>query len=69
MNLPENEAVTSSICFHCQQFVEKMLKAFLTLKKVDFGKTHNIEYLLKLCTQKDGDFEKITLPDLTIICC
>ncbi|WEU40192.1 MAG: HEPN domain-containing protein [Candidatus Odinarchaeum yellowstonii] len=42
MNLPENEAVTSSICFHCQQFVEKMLKAFLTLKRIDFGKTHNI---------------------------
>ena len=32
MNLPKSETVTSSVCFHSQQFVEKMLKAFLTSK-------------------------------------
>ncbi len=66
MNLPESETVTSSVCFHSQQFVEKMLKAFLTSRGTDFGKTHNIEYLLKLCSETDKNFEKVDLPDLTI---
>lgn len=37
------------VCFHCQQAVEKFLKAFLVLHKVDFPKTHNIDFLLDLC--------------------
>ena len=35
-------------CFHCQQAAEKYLKAFLTLKQIEFPKTHIIEELLDL---------------------
>lgn len=36
-------------CFHCQQSIEKTLKAFLIWKREYFEKTHNISYLLMLC--------------------
>jgi HEPN domain-containing protein len=32
ISFPENEIPTSAVCFHCQQFVEKVLKAYLSLK-------------------------------------
>jgi HEPN domain-containing protein len=35
-----------TICFHAQQCAEKYLKAFLTLKRIDFPKTHDIGELL-----------------------
>lgn len=38
---PDIEMVTDAICFHCQQSVEKLLKAYLASKNIDFGKTHN----------------------------
>ena len=65
MRLPDGEVVTSAVCFHCQQFVEKMLKAFLASKGVDFPRTHNLELLLKLCGEKDPDFKDLTVGDLT----
>ena len=44
--LTEYEIIaTSSVCFHCQQAVEKFLKAFLIANGVEVKKTHNIEYL------------------------
>jgi len=63
--LPEDEIVTSSVCFHSQQFVEKILKAYLVSKGVDFGKTHNLEFLLKLCSTKDKDFEMLEVGNLS----
>ncbi|HCJ67591.1 MAG TPA: DNA-binding protein [Elusimicrobia bacterium] len=63
--LSDEEIVTSTVCFHCQQFVEKMLKAYLTLKKIDFGKTHDLEVLLKLCIKEDKDFQNLDIGDLT----
>ena len=39
---------TDTLCFHCQQAVEKYFKGFLTLNNIDFIKTHDLEYLLKL---------------------
>jgi len=63
--LSEEEIVTSSVCFHCQQFVEKMLKAFLTSKGVDFGRTHNLEFLIKLCSDIDTEFKELDVGNLT----
>jgi len=63
--LTEEEIVTSSVCFHSQQFVEKILKAYLVSKDVDFGKTHDIEYLLKLCSDVDKDFKNLKTGNLT----
>jgi len=39
-----NEAV----CFHCQQYVEKLLKALLTLKGIEAPKTHDLRRLIQL---------------------
>jgi HEPN domain-containing protein len=41
------EPTIESICFHCQQVVEKYIKAFLILANKDFKKTHEIDYLNK----------------------
>jgi|DewCreStandDraft_4_1066084.scaffolds.fasta_scaffold21590_2 HEPN domain-containing protein len=62
---PEKEIITSTVCFHSQQFVEKVLKAYLTYKKVDFKKTHNIDLLLKFCIEKDNEFKELYVGDLT----
>lgn len=49
----------SSVCFHCQQAVEKFLKAFLFASGVDVKRTHNIEFLLSECSDIDTDFTNI----------
>ena len=41
-----NEAV----CFHCQQYVEKLLKALLTLKGIEAPKTHDLRRLIQLAS-------------------
>jgi len=46
-----------AICFHCQQFAEKYIKAFLYKNSVDFPKTHNLIELLELCLLLDASFE------------
>ena len=65
IGFPDEEVITDTLCFHCQQFVEKMLKAFLASKGVDFPRTHNLELLLKLCGEKDPNFKDLTVGDLT----
>jgi HEPN domain-containing protein len=57
LSYPPEEIITDTLCFHCEQFVEKILKAFLISKNVDFKRTHNLEYLVKLCTEQDAEFE------------
>ena len=49
------------ICFHCQQCVEKSLKAFLVYNETDFPKTHDLIFLLNLCLKSDGDFKNFDL--------
>jgi HEPN domain-containing protein len=48
------------------QSVEKGLKAYLTYKKIDFEKTHNLKDLLCYCKELDNEFiEQIeTISDL-----
>ena len=47
-----------SICFHSQQAAEKFLKAVLQERGIRFGKTHDLEGLLRLCTTS---FPQLTL--------
>lgn len=55
--LTESEIIaTSSVCFHCQQAVEKFLKAYLIANGTEIKKTHNIEFLLSECADFDTDF-------------
>ena len=43
---------TDTLCFHCQQAVEKYLKAFLTFKKIEFKKIHDLTVLSKLAIKE-----------------
>lgn len=45
-----------SVCFHCQQAVEKYLKAFLLKTRGSFKHTHKLEDLNSECAQVDGTF-------------
>jgi HEPN domain-containing protein len=48
---------TDAICFHCQQAIEKYLKAFLTYHEVRVKKTHDLGMLLEMCLEIDKEFE------------
>lgn len=54
----------SAVCFHCQQVVEKYLKAYLIAQGIEIKKTHNIEFLLAECEEFDPDFSAIDPKDL-----
>jgi len=54
----EPEQYTSAICFHCQQAVEKFLKAVLIKNDIDFPKTHDLDYLLDECRKIDSKLYK-----------
>ena len=45
-----------TVTFHCQQAVEKYLKAYLIFLSIPFKFTHDLVYLLDLITQIDSDF-------------
>ena len=49
------DAVTESICFHCQQAAEKFLKAYLVFLGITFTKTHEIGELITKCEDKDKE--------------
>lgn len=63
--LKEENHVTDGICFHCQQAAEKYLKAYLVSSGIDFGKTHNLEFILIKCVTIDRDFEQLDVGNLT----
>ena len=52
-------------CYHSQQAIEKLLKAYLTSINVRTGKTHDIAFLLNLCVEKDRDFESLPIEELS----
>jgi len=67
-SLAENniELYTSTICFHCQQAVEKYLKGFLVYNNTDFPKTHDLDFLLSKCISIDNkSFTNIGLKNLS----
>jgi HEPN domain-containing protein len=39
-----------SVCFHCQQYVEKLLKAILTLHQIEAPRTHDLRRLIQLAS-------------------
>jgi HEPN domain-containing protein len=45
--------------FHCQQAVEKSLKAFLTLHNKPFRKTHSLEEIGETCLAIDSTLREI----------
>ncbi len=53
-------------CFHCQQAVEKFLKAFLLFQEQELKKIHNLNVLLKDCLAFDIDFKLIDIKNLNL---
>ncbi len=45
--------------FHCQQAVEKTLKAYLVSRTIDFEKVHDLGRLLDHCSGTDDRFETL----------
>jgi len=51
--------ILDNACFHCQQAIEKCLKAFLVYHGRDIERTHNIIFLLSECANFDSVFASI----------
>lgn len=66
LDSPQMEYTTSIICFHSQQMVEKLIKAFLTYHNIQFPRTHLLETLRQLCLELDEEFQKLNFKNLSI---
>jgi HEPN domain-containing protein len=55
-----NRKHNTIICYHCQQAVEKYLKAFLCCNDVIPPKIHVFEALCALCSEFDSSFNDIS---------
>lgn len=51
--------ILDNACFHCQQAIEKCLKAYLIYNEFDIQKTHDIIALLAQCSNFDTEFSTI----------
>ena len=52
----DNPYVLPNVCFHCQQSVEKIFKAYIIAKEGSFLKKHNLDELLGQCRRHSSDF-------------
>ena len=59
-----NPLILDTACFHCQQAVEKYLKAFLVYNGAEIARTHNLFFLLGECAKYDNDFLNIEIKEL-----
>jgi HEPN domain-containing protein len=55
--LIENKGSFRTIGFHCQQSVEKYLKAFLVYSEIKFPRIHDLTELYKLCANVDSSIQ------------
>jgi HEPN domain-containing protein len=53
------DAPLDVLSFHCQQAVEKYLKAYLTWAGVRVTKTHDLSSIHNLCIENDTEFKKL----------
>ena len=53
----ESEGPYDTACFHCQQAIEKLLKAFLLHHDQKILHTHDLEELARLCSLFDTTLE------------
>ncbi len=49
-------------CFHCQQAAEKYLKAFLAWHDCEIPKTHDIEELILICSERHVELKNTDFP-------
>ncbi len=55
LHIPE---YIDTVRLHCQEAIEKYLKAYLIFQNTEFKRTHNFIYLLDLIAAKDSDFSQ-----------
>lgn len=66
MKLVEYEPIIlDTAAFHCQQAIEKYLKAYLVFMQIDYPRSHNLESLLDLIQATDYSFEAFHFLNLT----
>jgi len=46
--LTSEQCPADTVCFHCQQYVEKLLKGVLTLNSIEASRTHDLRRLIQL---------------------
>ncbi len=57
--LAHEPPLTDVAAFHCQQAVEKLLKAYLVYRSIPFEKTHDLRLLALLCCDQEPAFEPL----------
>lgn len=60
----EESPPTDTVCFHCQQTAEKYLKAYLITRGSGLVRTHDLVYLVGLCSKFNKKFN--TLMDAAV---
>ena len=63
--LEDGAFYSSIICFHCQQAIEKYLKAYLIYNETRPPKTHDLLQLAALCSDYDQVFVGFELDDFS----
>ena len=53
------ERALDTACFHAQQAAEKYLKAYLSMKQMDFPFLHNLAALVEICKGEDETLGQI----------
>ncbi len=54
------DPVPDTAIYHTQQCAEKSLKAYLAFKQHSIEKTHDLVFLVDLCSGYDSDFKDLT---------
>ncbi len=62
MDLAADPPLIEDALFHCQQAVEKALKAFLTAHDAVFRKTHDLDELGRACETLDPTLSSLLTP-------
>ena len=57
--LAEKVVLTEIVCYHSQQCAEKSLKGFLVSRRIAFKFSHDLVYLIKLCSETDATFTQL----------
>lgn len=54
------EQILDTAIYHTQQCAEKALKGYLAFNNHPIAKTHDVEYLIELCSDYDPEFKDFT---------
>ena len=57
--LAQTPPITDAAAFHCQQAVEKLLKAYLSSRGAELEQTHDLRVLANICAEHNAAFETL----------